>query len=328
MSAETTLGDYAVWWRERIGELLRDLLPARWRPAPRPVRSIRLDREGRLADAAGGVAEAPLVLSLPSGMLLARDITLPLAVGRDLAAAAGFEMDRLTPFTADELHWGVRPLRRDAGRGVLVARLALVPRARVDAALAELAAADLAPHALSDGVDEITLPAGLAWRRRERRRIAWLAAACLVLAGLAAWVPFLRVARQNSVTEARIATLQAQADIAQRLRSQLARRSTAAAAFAHARQSTGDALGAIAALTRALPDDTYLTSLGLHQMRLSFDGQSAAAAKLIGRIAGDPALREPSFAAPVTSTGTRDLFSIHATLATPSAETPGAGPAP
>ena len=23
MSAETTLGDYAVWWRERIGELLR-----------------------------------------------------------------------------------------------------------------------------------------------------------------------------------------------------------------------------------------------------------------------------------------------------------------
>ena len=323
MSAETTLGEFAGWWREQIGALLRGVLPAGWRPAPLPVRTIVLERDGRLTDDASiGRADAatPAILALPPGMLLARDITLPLAVGRDLAQAAGFEMDRLTPFTADELHWSVRPLRRDPGRGVLGARLALLPRARVDAALAELAAGGVTPHALTDGQDEITLPAGLAWRRRERRRIAWAAAACLVLAGLAAWVPFVRIARQDAATEAHIAALQPQADAAQRLRSQLARRSTASAAFARARQSTGDALGAIAALTRALPDDTYLTSLGLHQLHLSFDGQSAAAAKLIGRITADPALREPSFAAPVTSTGTRDLFSIHATLATPAAE--------
>ncbi|HYP62712.1 MAG TPA: PilN domain-containing protein, partial [Acidocella sp.] len=72
----------------------------------------------------------------------------------------------------------------------------------------------------------------------------------------------------------------------------------------------------LAILTDALPDDTWLSDLTLKNGDLTFDGQSANAAQLIGLLSAVPGLRDPSFTAPVTRTadGKADLFSLHATV--------------
>ena len=73
----------------------------------------------------------------------------------------------------------------------------------------------------------------------------------------------------------------------------------------------------LAALTAALPDDTWLSDLTLKDGSLSVDGQSGNAAGLISLLAAVPALKDPSFTAPVTRTSDNkaDLFSLRAETA-------------
>jgi general secretion pathway protein L len=84
-----------------------------------------------------------------------------------------------------------------------------------------------------------------------------------------------------------------------------------------ARDQVGDPLRAIAAVTEALPDDSWLTDFVLQQRRIQIDGQSRAAVQLIARLAANPATLDPAFAAPVTHDDDRhtDVFSISAELA-------------
>ncbi len=73
---------------------------------------------------------------------------------------------------------------------------------------------------------------------------------------------------------------------------------------------------ALAAVTDALPDDTWVTDLTLHQRQVTLAGQSHEAVRLIGRLSSETALRNPAFTAPVTcsETGRGDLFSVSAEL--------------
>ena len=76
----------------------------------------------------------------------------------------------------------------------------------------------------------------------------------------------------------------------------------------------GDALGALAAVTEILPDDSYLTEFTMRERKLTLSGLSASAPKLISLLSGDPRIRNPAFTAPVTraETGHNDVFTIRA----------------
>ena len=77
------------------------------------------------------------------------------------------------------------------------------------------------------------------------------------------------------------------------------------------RDKAGRPLVVLAAATRVLPDDTYLTEMELRQRKVTLTGRSAAAARLIGPLAADGTFRNPGFAAPVTR-----LESLHTELFT------------
>jgi len=71
---------------------------------------------------------------------LVRRVTLPAATEENLAQVLGFEMDRLTPFKADEVYFDQRVVSRDAADGQITVELAMAPRERVDARVRELGA--------------------------------------------------------------------------------------------------------------------------------------------------------------------------------------------
>ncbi len=66
-----------------------------------------------------------------------------------------------------------------------------------------------------------------------------------------------------------------------------------------------------------LPDNTFLTSLTLSRKTIVVTGQSVDPARLIAAMSSDPAIRNPSFTAPVmmTSNGQASLFTITANMA-------------
>lgn len=324
------LAEIALWWVGQMRALARPLLP----PAPSLPDALivamdGLDDEGTLLLRRDGKetglhslahGRAPATpsglatgLRLPPGLVLSRELTLPLAAARDLRTLVGFELDRLTPFAADELYWGVSGIVQDRARARLVCTISIALRSQVEALRAKLAVFNLAPSFIEAGAGRIEL-SGVAPPPAQHWRMG-LAGLCGVLALACIVTPFVR--QQIALNDAAqiIADAAPAAHVAQGLRQQLAAAAQGRAAITQARHQ-GDALQVLATLTDALPDDTFLSDLTLKNGDLSFDGQSANAAQLIGLLSSVPGLRDPSFTAPVTRTadGKADIFALHATV--------------
>ena len=339
------INDLLMWWLQRM----RELLPLRLRraadrpadalivdvPAP-PVRQLALvlRRRGRETargrvglDAAGldavrvaaAAGRAPLVLRVPAMALLERRIGLPLAAERALGSMLRYEMDRLTPFTAEQVFFSWRVESRDAVRRQLHLRLLLVPRAALAPVLDALSRSGLAPVWL-EAPDATGAPCSVPLRpppapRPARRALAVAAAACLALGAVA--LPFIRQAEQARLLAQRIAALQPQVAEVQALRRKLSAHAPGGDVFAGEQARVGDALQVLATLTELLPDGTYLNDLRLRAGQLDLDGVSTNAAQLIPALAASPLIRNAAFAAPVTRIANppAEVMAIHAELA-------------
>ncbi len=262
------------------------------------------------------------ILRLGPGMLLEREVALPMAAEQEAPRVLAYEIDRLTPFTAAELVWGWAILRRDRAQGRIHLRLSLVPRAQLQRFLETLEAARVRPRALAgvapSGIERV-IPLdrpGRSASRISRAAPALAAGTCVVLGAVAILLPFARQAIASSEIEQRIAALRPQVAEVEALRNRIAGDRAGADVIAAERARLGDPLQVIAVVTDVLPDDTHLTELQLRRGRLGIAGQSAAAARLIPALAAEPTLRNPAFVAPVTrvENGQADLFSIAAEL--------------
>ena len=272
----------------------------------------------------------PLLLRLSPASLLSRDVTLPLAAEAGFERVLHYEMDRLTPFAADDVFWSARLLRRNKDSGRLDLRLSLVPRAWLAAPLETLAEAGGRLTAL-----EVAAAGGASVQRiavahepgrarlRERRLLLGAAGLCAALALVAIVLPFVLQSVASAATESRIAALQPRVGVVEALRRRLRSAAAGADTIADARRRVGDTLAVMAALTRVLPDDTYLTDFTLRDGIVTLTGESAGAVKLIPALSADPTFVAPAFSAPVTriESNNSDLFSIRAQVAGAGADT-------
>lgn len=270
----------------------------------------------------GGRRFPATVLRLPAGYALEREVTLPLAAEQGLERVVTYEMDRFTPFAAEEVFWSCTVERRDRAQGKLTLSIALVPRLRLMPMIEVLAQLKLVATviesiALDGGVRHIAL--GEPDMRRQRWRRGGMiagAAGCGALAVVAAGLPFLLQSQARDAVETRIAALKPKVAEAEALRRRITASAAGSDAITSERARLGDALQTVATLTSILGDDTHLIGLVLRQRQVTLEGQSAAAAKLITSLSSDPMIRNASFAAPVMRSETgADLFSIKAEVA-------------
>ena len=157
---------------------------------------------------------------------------------------------------------------------------------------------------IADGPDEggyVPLVADNVRSRRISGRLIVPAAICCGALALATVVtPFVRQSIAFGKLEQAVASGRAAADEAAGLRREIDQLSGSADLIQSERDKVGRPLEVLAAATRILPDNTYLTELELAQRKLTLSGRSAAAARLIGAFAADSEFRNPAFAAPVT----------------------------
>lgn len=326
----SALPGFLRWW----GGELATLVPVRWRAAfsggerwyaiertsagwrlrragePFPLLDIidADDAEQRSAVLTRVLAEADpadrrIALLLPGAQVLRRRLVLPLAARDNLRQVVGYDLDRQTPFRAEDIHFGVRELGEGGPEGRFVAELAATPRTTLDPLLDELAGLGISPdrvdvahgNALS-GVD--LLPPARAPRRIDRRRrlnTALVAAiVLLVLAAMAAWLH-----NRNAALETMRADVDAMQGDAQRvkaLRQRLTDSAGASGFLARKKTETASILPVLEELTRRLPDDTWLERFTLSASgQLGFQGQSPQAARLIDALKGARTIGEPSF---------------------------------
>jgi general secretion pathway protein L len=344
------LSSLITWWKEQMRDLvpasLRSFISRSWRPAlvvvsetpdaldvalflrnrgnETPLGRHRLD-DPSLRDAVMRLpraSRATVILKTPQDLLLEQEIMLPLQAEPDLKRVIAYEMDRLTPFRADQVLWTYLIGRRDAVRNRLYLRVTVIPRRPLEALLAALRDAGLIPTLIEAGntaesrrtiplTDDSAIRPWLGPRAE-----AYAMGVCAVLAATAIALPFVQQSIEFSAVDERIEAIRPQVAEAEKLRKAIAGSAATADAITAAHNQVGAPLQTIAVLTEVLPDDTYLTSLSLRQRKLSIAGRSAAAAKLIGAMAAHPLIRNPAFVAPVIRDETNggQMFSIRSDL--------------
>lgn len=355
------LPGFFAWWG---GELCA-LLPARWqaffgtgvtwcmleregdqwvlyrqgRQAPLARWSDALDAAAQQAALATATADTDrqdlrLALCLPASAVLRRRLLLPLAARDNLRQVGAYEMDRQTPFRAEQVHYALRELPGAAPDGRFAAELVAVPRGALDAQLAQLKeagiavdAADLRADAGRLGID--LLPPGQARVRRDPRRRLNLALAggimLLLLLCLAQWLHN----RQDALDamQAQVDSMRAEAQQVADLRRQLQDSAGAAGFLIRRKAESTTVLGLLQDLTARLPNDTWLERLTVDNTgQIGFQGQSAKAAQLIDALQGSPLIANPNFQGviqrdPVTG---MERFYMNAQWRTPAAAKPAA----
>lgn len=242
-----------------------------------------------------------LAITASERLILSTVITLPLAVEQHLATAIAFEMDRLTPFDAGEVWFRTDIIGRHRAAGSIALRLTVLPRAPLMPLLDALAQADLHPGRIEaqGAAGLITLPLD-SGARPARRIEAALAALCAGLALACLLIPLVRQQIELDRLAALQVALAPRLHAAETLRGRLDRARSGAATLAAEQAREGDALGALAAITTAVPDGSFLTDLTLRHRIATLDGESPDAAGLVAAFSADSAFADPSFAAPVT----------------------------
>ncbi len=332
--ARTPLPRFFTWW----GRELAALLPERWRAllAERSDALLlqvtgnemlvwrqsgsgtkELGRVSLEARAEEQKAEFALLLNrlddanlrqfycMDGARALHRKISLPVAAEDNLRRVLSFEMDRQTPFKADQVYFDYRVAARSNADRNLQVELVVVPRAQLDAELAKFAACE----ARLDGVDCWSDGAGsqrmglnlLPLERRYRRtnlrlrlNLALGAAALVLLVT----VMLMSLANRESALEAMrkdVVKTRNDAEQVAKLRKTLQDTIDAANFLGRKKQTAPVMVELLNDLTKRLPDGTYLERLNVDDKnRVELQGLSDDASKLIGLLQQSRLLTDPT----------------------------------
>lgn len=311
------VGEFFTWWSDELKQLLPEPWQDRLRLATRrlsmqfsesslqlgiadtqeiqPLQTIPLDQDTVLVQKQlkslfekDDLNELPRFLLLDRKWVLQKELKFPAATEANLRQVLSFEMDRQTPFRANEVYFDWRMLPPAEESGEIRLDLLVIPRRVVDPLLEKLAARGLAPAGIDvehegrvAGVN--LLPVDLRHNPiHPRMRLNYgLAAAVLVLL-VTVMVQSLgaRADRVVKLEEA-IAEVQDEARRVQRLKEQVSDNSEAASFLTRKRSQMPLAVDVLAEVTQILPDGTFLDRLVVGNASVIMQGKSGNAQQLI-----------------------------------------------
>jgi len=247
-----------------------------------------------------------IVLRMLANRALTRVVTLPIAAAGNLRQVLGYDMDRLTPFSAQQLYYDTLILERQPEQRRIRVELSALPRAEVDATLEALAGLGVTPDIVDvgggrKGINLLPVekrPRRGVWPRRLRNSLVVVSLSLMLAAAL------LPLWQQRTL----VIRLQKQVDILQRdssqvldLREQLEKAVESSRFLLQKKQSRPPVIDLLRELTVLLPDNTWLERLQINGDALQLIGQSSSASALVGLIDESKLLGGVAFTSPVTN---------------------------
>ena len=352
--AKTPIPRFFSWW----GTELLACLPERWRKLiagsneallveqdaeefvvsrERERHTVELGRIARNLGAEAQVAEfrrlqasiqnpaLRTIFCIPESSTLTRNLSLPAAAEDNLRQVLGFEMDRQTPFKADQVYFDSRIVARDSASRSLRVELIVLPKALLDPQLASIGggaidfdAVDVRSRTDGDGARRgiNLLPVEKRARRRDMRlplNLGLAVAAVLLL--------LFNMSESLSNRQIAVETMQAEVDKAAAAAREVGgfkkslQDSIDGANFLSEKKRKGVlTIALLNDLTGRLNDDTYLERLSVERNQIQIQGQSKEAASLINVLGDSPFLGNPKLEGqiqPDPRTG-KDRFTISA----------------
>jgi general secretion pathway protein L len=276
----------------------------------------------RLDENAGNV---PRWLMIDGSQTLRPVLSVPASAEPRLREMMAHEIDRQTPFALDQVSYEPRVLARDPASRQMRVELVVLPKQRLDAALERLGpmAAGLAGVDVINadgsrlGVNLLPLVGRSARPDRARTLNAMLAAIAVVILFASMWLILDNRQQAYDAENASLATANAEARQARKLRNALEGSVQAANFLAEQRAQQPTMLELMADLTRRIPDTTSLEKIAVNGGNIVLIGQSQQASALVGLLQGSPLIKTPTLTGSVQSdprTG-KERFTLTAVVA-------------
>jgi general secretion pathway protein L len=340
------LSAFLRWWTGELGALL----PAKWRELSSlggggPLVSLREDelivhemRLGRLAEldrvrlsgldpagqrlaltnlleqGRGGGSAQSVRLCLDGTQCLSKRIRLPLATEENLREVLGFEMDRHTPFKAEQVYFDHRIVKRDAVQGSIDIELTLAPKPAVDALIARIEALGgrVASAVCADDLQK-PAPHPDLLRQTHRARAAdsparnlnlALAVVFVLMSGVAVAIPIWQKRAAAITLLPQLGKAKSEADAAEAVHRELEKLAAENNYILTRKYAQPSALSLIEDLSRVLPDTTWVQILeiksGAKGREAVMTGETASSSKLVETVEQTGSLQNASFRSPLT----------------------------
>ncbi len=266
--------------------------------APRRIRELL---------SSAGIKRRDAVLLLSSDDVLRPGVRLPRASRRTLRRALGYEIERLSPISPDEVYFDFAVTGRDPANNSADVELRIIRRDLIDPAVALCHAAGLAISSIRFGED--ARPAD--WRafpvdrsaflRSQATRLgpALLAGTAIVLLIAILFTAYLRGAAVADDLADRVSAEGMRAAQVERLRHRIDRAATQFA-FLEKQKRAPLFVAVLNDVTRTLPVGTWITEFDLSGNKIRIEGYSRAASDLIAAFDRSGRFTNAQFAAPVT----------------------------
>ncbi len=353
------VSEFFRWWRSE----LTGMLPRAWRrrferrhdtlllsPSHGEVRISRRDN-GRLEElgridmtlpdatermaatlGALKVESTRVEVAVPPEKLLVKQVQLPLAAEENLRQVLGFEMQRQTPFRAEQVYFNYRVVARRAQRQQLAVQLSVVPRTVVEEVLNPIAAWDLVPEQ-GDGKTEqdqrvfVFVPAGAGQRATSGLYRGLLVVNLALLVAVIA-IPMLQQQRYLDQSRARLAEIRAAATTASNLQQRIDQHQARSRYLFEQKVRQPASVKLLEELSARLPDDTWLFRAEVRDGKVLLQGTSTRASALIAELEASRFLEDVRFASPVTQDGAsgRERFHLSASIVSPPRPAPAGSP--
>jgi general secretion pathway protein L len=234
-------------------------------------------------------------VSLSHDEALVRRVTMPAATEENLRQVLGFEMDRLTPFRAEDVYFDYRVISRDSAAGTLSALLAVARRDLVDARVESLRSLGLSVQGVTvrdDAAHAATpldlLPSEQRGERetaRERMVKHSLMGAVVLLLLVALLFPAWRTREAVIALHPLVGKAQADAQATDTLARDLERQVADYNFLLTKKQGTPPTLAYVEEVSRLLPDNTWLQQLEIKMAgktrELQIIGETAPPSRLL-----------------------------------------------
>lgn len=279
--------------------------------------------------AASKLRRSTVVLRLPRENTLRRSVELPSPALENLREVLTFEMDRHTPFDANEVYFDYRVTKHNNQQKRISVDLLVASRDVVDRAVDLIAGWGLHADrlALIEGPEEdsgfnlLASSGGDRARPQTRRLTNALMIATVVVLGMAVYLPLQDKRAFLEIQEARLTEVRSKAQDTSNLTKQVNALGERSRFVLNQKKGVVTITEVMNEVTRILPDDTWLLQFGRRGERLTISGYSVRPSALISLLEDSKLLTEVSFSSPVTADPRvgRERFNITARISTRSA---------
>ena len=265
------------------------------------------------------LAKAKIILRLTRHYAIQKELSLPSAVKENLSQVVGYELDRYTPFKAEQVYFAVQRLEGVNEPGQIRVMLILTTRAILEGLLDDLKTLGLSPlladyDGTANNLDQLDDSYNLLpeWLRQKNARLpriintALITVTCLLLIAVVA-MPVWFEAQAVNALQLKADALEKEAKKVKALQKDIDAAIDETRQLFAEKSAAPSILMILNTLSTLIKDDTWLSYAQYSGGHLQIQGESPTASTLIAVLEASDVFDHARFASPVTQDGASKL---------------------